>query len=128
MPTHDYSANAATANRLIGKYGRDCTLRKQGAPTGPGYAPVPGATTDHPIVAADFTISHMDRDGAALVRVTTRTLLVRAAEGVAPEKDDKVLLSGDLGTDPGWYAIAEVRPLAPGGTVVLYEVDLASDA
>ena len=68
-----------------------------------------------------------DRDGT-LIEGAGRSLIVSTdgLEFVTPEKGDAVMIG------PGVYPetmqaheIAEVRPLSPGGVVVIYEIDLA---
>lgn len=64
---------------------------------------------------------------------TKRTITVNATGGAVPHDDDKVHLGEaltyvDEDTDAGiaWVGIMAVRPLAPAGVAVLYELDLAS--
>jgi hypothetical protein len=115
--TFDYASKVAMATRLIGKYGQTVTLSQKGAMTGPAFAPVQGApsTTQISIVEIKGEFA-AGQDGAA--KDVTRTLLISVASGAVPAKDDKILIAGMTET------ILKVRPLNPGGTVVLYEVDL----
>lgn len=123
----DYAATAATAARLIDKFGRRAYLRKRGEQTGTAYDPAIDADMDHPITVVDLDRRIRDRDGT-LIEGAGRSLIVSTdgLEFVTPEKGDAVMIG------PGVYPetmqaheIAEVRPLSPGGVVVIYEIDLA---
>lgn len=115
--TFDYAKSAATAKRLIAQFGQSVTLR-QVSNSGTEYAPTQ-TTTDTAITAVDLNMRARDLNGT-LVGETLRTLYVATGAGVAPGKGDKIQIGG------AWHEIAEVRPLAPGGTVVMWEVDLAA--
>lgn len=130
----DYTKPRTTADRLIGKFGATMALRRPGVATGPGYNPTLGAPTFHTIVAVDLNEKRLDAKGTMVI-ATTRTLLVRTKEGVVPAKGDRVKVDGaaaflssgsksDTTFGPG-IEVVEVRPLAPGGANVLFEVDLA---
>lgn len=113
----DYTRSRATAERLIARFGQSATLR-QIVNSGPEYAPTQ-TPTDPAITVVD--LSQRVRDAArTLTGETRRTLLVSTAAGVTPVKADKVQIGGK------WHEAAEVRPLSPGGTVILWEIDLAT--
>jgi len=111
----DYAKAKATAERLIAKFGQSATLRQyttSGDPWNPTLAP-----TDTTITAVDLNERVRDASGS-LVGETVRTLIVSTSAGVVPAKADKVVIGGSA------HDIDEVRPLSPGGTALLYEVDL----
>lgn len=114
--TFDYARSKATAERLIARFGGEATLRKRTS-SGPDYAPTL-TLTEHTITAVDLNQRLRDA-GGALVGQSLRTLYVSTAAGVTPEKGDKVVIDGSE------HEIAEVRTLAPGGTTVMWECDLA---
>ncbi len=116
--TFDYGRIRAVATRQIRDKGFPATIEKPGKPSGDPWNPTPGVSTRHPIhVVQEF---HRFRDAeGALIGQTVHTLLV-AAEGTTPEKADKVALGGET----RWHEVAEVRPVAPGGVAVMYELDL----
>lgn len=127
MPPFDYIDARAVATELITEFGAPAVLRKQGASTGPAYDPTPGAATFHQLTVVDLEQRLKDREGS-LIGETTRTLYI-AAEGVEPAKGDRVKLGAIAAgmTDAsftGYMEIAEVRRLAPAGTLVLIEADL----
>ena len=117
MAGFDYVRTKATAERLIGKFGQSATLR-QVTNSGDSWAPTQTAT-DTTIIVVDLNERMRDSSGT-LEGQTRRTLLVSTSAGVEPGKGDKVLIGGKE------HEVSEVRPLAPGGTVILYEVDLAT--
>lgn len=115
--TFDYARAAATATRLIARFGQSATLR-QITTSGDEWAPTT-AETDTTITAVDLNQRVRDASGT-LVGQTMRTLYVSTAADVTPAKADKVVIGGTE------HEISEVRELNPGGTAVMYEVDLAT--
>lgn len=68
-----------------------------------------------------------DINGTTVLQ-TQRTLTI-SATGAVPAKGQQVAVgvaSGDVDDDTVWNEIAEVRPLAPAGVAVLYEIDLVA--
>ena len=122
----DYVKSEATAQRLIAKFGQRAYLSKAGDITGTAYNPTFGPTTDWPITVVDISERVRDRDGT-LVESAGHSLIV-STEGldlVTLTKGDSIYIgaSGYPETMTA-FEIAEVRPLNPGGTVILHEVDL----
>lgn len=128
----DYTRPRATAERLIARFGQPTTLRRVES-FGDEWAPVQ-TETDTTITAVDLNERVRDASGT-LVGETRRTLLVSTSSGVTPGKGDKVA----VGIDADAFAllteaqkserladVIEVRPLAPGGTVILWELDLGN--
>lgn len=111
----DWSGIAAEVEEAIGEVGFSATLEKK-TTTGPAYDPTITATS-HQITVIDDAQRVRDADGT-LVGQTMRTLTV-ATGSATPAKGDRVQVLGE------WREIAEVRPLAPGGVALLWEVDLA---
>ncbi len=117
----DWSSDIEFADGLLGEFGAAMTLRRQGAPSGPAWDRAPAASTNHAIVAVQDDIVQRDRSGTTVLG-TTRTLYVRVREGVVPRVGDWIIGPGEAG--PG-HEVKEVRPVAPGGVSVLFEVDIA---
>lgn len=111
----DWAGVAAEVAGAIGEVGFAATLEKT-AMTGPAYDPTV-TTTTHQITVIDDAQRVRDAAGT-LIGQTMRTLTV-ATGGKIPAKGDRVQVLG------AWHEIAEVRPLAPGGVALLWEVDLA---
>ena len=130
--TFDYAQSEATATRLIERFGQPSTLR-QIENIGSEWAP-DQATTDTTITVVDLNERVRDNSGT-LVGETRRTLLVSTSAGVTIKKANKVVVgltdaqvaTAENALEPvDWHEIAEVRPLAPGGTIILWEVDLVT--
>lgn len=128
----DYTRSKATAERLIARFGQSATLR-QITNSGTEWAPTQ-TEADTTITVVDLNERVRDASGT-LVGQTQRTLLVSTSAGVAPGKGDKVAVGIDeaafglldaAAQDERLHEVIEVRPLSPGGTVILHEVDLAT--
>lgn len=99
-------------------------LRRAGATTGPAWDPQAGAPVDHVLHAVESVRELRDMNGT-LIGQTVRTLTVTAIPGIVPADDDRIAVGVAVaGDDATWAEIAEVRPLAPAGVAVLYEIDL----
>ena len=111
----DYAASAATAQRLIARFGQDATLNRM-VNSGTEWAPTQ-TPDDKTIKVVDLNqVIGSEEEGSGTL--TKRTLLVSTSAGVEPKKEDKVTIGGKK------HEIEDVRPLRPGGVAVLYEVDL----
>jgi hypothetical protein len=109
------------------------TLRKVTVTGGNPFDPTSGTTTIvyHTLYAVEDNREVRDINGT-LIGETRRTLMVNAT-GVVPSDDDRVfvgdaLVFQDEAADGAvaWVEIAAVRPLAPAGVAVLYEIDLVN--
>lgn len=91
----------------------------------------PGSGTSVPSYSTLYGIedNRMLRDiNGTLIGTTLRTITVSAV-GTVPAKADKIavgIAEADADESSPWVEIAEVRPLAPAGTAVLYELDLVA--
>ena len=112
--------------------GYSATIRKTGAgaPANP-WDPPAGVPTYHPVIVLVSDKELRDVNGT-LIGQTKRTITISGAAGVVPSDDDTIILGQALAyvddeTDAGlaWQEIMAVRPLAPAGVAVLYELDLA---
>lgn len=115
---------AQRAAKSIRRSGQPATLR-QISNFGDAWAPEQ-AVADTTIVVVDLNEQSRD-DSGILVGETRRTLLVSTGAGVTITKADKVTLGltkEQVVPVTRFQEIAKVRPLAPGGTVILWEVDL----
>jgi hypothetical protein len=144
--TFDYAKSGRTAAGLIAKFGEFAVLRKANF-TGPDYDPTPGEPLYVQVMAVD--VGRKDR-AVGSVTQTMREVII-STDGVpalpggnllAPERGDRLLmdapevslydaqvyLSGAILDDGAFvgrsHEIAEVRPLAPAGVVVMWEVSL----
>lgn len=123
MATFDYAASAATASRLLAKFGQDVTLSK----TTPGdYDPVTGESSDPVTVAQTASAVLLDysakesgarfADGSQVMIGDKKCLI--EAKGLNWPPDALTVLTDAAGT--AWQ-IDQVRELAPAGApVVMY--------
>ena len=112
----DYTRIRGTAERLLERFGQTATLVKPGAVTGPEWDPQPGPVTEHQITVVDENQMQRDQSGT-LIGEAVHALIVSTAGSIAPERQDRVRLAN--GRD---LEIIDVRPTAPGGVVLLWEV------
>lgn len=122
--TFDYTKSAATALRLLTKFGRTVTLRKQ---TAGAYDP---ATSSSTVTTTDYTGT------GALFDFNERLLGTQFADGQTYQVGDKKLLLAPAGitTDPApgdllifgsdTWTVLNIKTLEPAGTPVLYELHL----
>lgn len=130
----DWNAIAAEVDEAIKSIGEtdagfSATLRTPGAQTGgEDEAPVYDDPTYTTLRVLDSNERIRSADGT-LVERTVRTLTVGTGAGVVPVKNVHRIAVGitadEADEDSEWHEIAEIRPLAPAGVTVLYEIDLA---
>lgn len=109
-----YDRLEATAKRLIDKYGFGADLLRQGPPTGPPYAPVPGVDVPHPCRIVETGYSLTNRD-ATLVVAGDKLGIISTDIDVVPALSDRIEIGGQQ------YHFLDVAPLSPGGQTLLYE-------
>jgi len=116
VTTFPYTRTAATASRLIERFGAVAVLKHLGDATyDPATSTATPAVTQHPTVAVVVDYDHRQIDGT-LIRQGDRRAYMDAS--VAPRQGDVLAWQGaDL-------QIVAVRPLSPAGTAVLYEAQL----
>lgn len=109
-----------------------CTIRRASSapsePVNPWDSPADPANdpTDYAVTAVEDIREVRDMSGM-LTGVQKRTLTIDAT-GVAPLKSDTIAVGvapADVAEDTTFEEIIAVRPLAPGGVALLYELDLA---
>lgn len=119
MTDFDYAKTAATAARLLLKFGRSVTITR----TTPGTydpatgAPGTGTTATHAGTAVLLNYAQRDIDGTH-VRVGDQRAYIAPDLAVTPQTGDTLTIGGEV-----WSVIAS-RPLAPAGTVVLHEAQV----
>jgi hypothetical protein len=111
-----YASNAATASKLITKYGRSITLRKYSVGT---YDPSTGANTttitDSTVTGVVFDFSAgQTMERGTLIQVGDKRVLLSAS--AAPSLQDHVL----IGTAE--YTIISVGETNPGGVSVMFDI------
>lgn len=118
--TFDYTKNAATALRLLTKFGRDVTLTRE--VTGaydPSLSAAPVTVTTETRKAALFDYDRINfgetlQDGTRIQAGDRRCLM--GTGGSAPTTFDSVTVGGVK------YPIKVVKTLSPAGTPVLYDL------
>lgn len=114
--TFNYTATAATATRLLQRFGAAATIKR--TTTGAydpalGYAPV--TTTQLATTAAVFDYPQGYIDGTNILQGDRQAYLTPAN---APKQGDVLTWQGaDL-------AVVSVKPVAPAGLAVVYEVQV----
>ncbi|HEV7435342.1 MAG TPA: hypothetical protein VGO22_10785 [Pseudorhizobium sp.] len=126
------SAEVADAIRSVSDVsqpsGYPVTLRIPGEVTGPEWDPQPGEPVYKTLYAVEGFQEVRDASGT-LIGQTRHTLTVTADPDAVPMKSHQVAVgvkAEDVGADTAFVEIIEVRPLAPAGVAVLYELDIAS--
>ena len=112
----DYANSQATAARLIANFGQSASIRRV-TNSGDAYSPTQSAA-DTAVTCVVTDYAHRERDGT-YVQARDRKVYV-AAEGLAitPTPGDKFVLGAMV------YDIVHVGPLEPGGTVILFELQV----
>lgn len=113
----DYSKTAATAERLITRFGASYTLKQKALGTlnseGGGQHYAPTKTETETSVEA-VIITEENRNAEGLTDRTMTKALISTSGGVTPAKNDKLVLDGrDVN-------ILEVSTLSPAGVDALY--------
>jgi hypothetical protein len=116
MTAFNYPNTAATATRLLQRFGAACTLKRTGAAA---YDPATGTMqptiTSLPTTATVFAYPQKYIDGSLILQGDQQAFCV---PGVEPKQ-------GDVMT---WqridYTVIAVKPVSPAGVPVLFEAQL----
>lgn len=110
MPVN-YARLNATAQRLIDENGKGATLYRD-TQTGPDHNPTVTTTTYAVrMVETGYSITNRNE---TLINAGDKVGMISSA-GEAPQMSDKIEIDGTK------YSFADLKPLNPGGTVLLYE-------
>jgi hypothetical protein len=107
-----YARLQSTAERLIANYGKPADLIRI-TKTGPAHAPVL-SEQDYPAILVE-TGYELTLIPKTLVTVGDRFGVISTDIEVTPQMDDKIEIDGRR------YNFVDIKPLNPGGTVLLYE-------
>lgn len=117
MAAFDYAKTAATAARLLARFGQAATLRRR--VTGP-YNPALGGPAmteqDYPCTAAVIDYAARDIDGTLVLQGDKRVLIAPTV-AVPPVAGDVLVFAGGSS-----LRAVSVQTTAPAGVPVLYEV------
>ncbi|WP_297803413.1 hypothetical protein [uncultured Brevundimonas sp.] len=101
----------ATATSMIARYGQAAVLRKVTA--GTGYNPTE-TTADHDCQIVVQAYRNFEIDGTRIQSGDKRVLVSHMAQ--TPTTQDQIVIAGES------HAIVSVKPLSPGGVVIMWEV------
>lgn len=116
MAGFDYAKAGATALRLLDRFGAPLAIRRQGPSTGDPWAPIPGATTDHPGTGCVIDYTAFERAGTQIEAGERKALVAAKGLAVTPSVADRLVWQGEA------LEIVEVKPLAPAGVAVIFEI------
>lgn len=115
MTAFDYTRSRATADRLIARYGQTGQLlvyTKTGT-----YDP----TVTYPATACTLVVLEYESrevDGTRVLATDKKVLLKATGLSAAPKTSDRLSIGGVE------HSIVRVEPLSPGGTVVIYTLQV----
>ena len=112
--TFDYSRPRATAERLIAKFGQAATLRRT-VSGGTPYDPTTD-TVGYPCTIVVQSYADALIDGTRIKRGDKKVMVSTKGLTIEPTTSDALVIGGVS------HELAMVKPMAPGGTVVLWEV------
>ena len=120
MVAFDYAAKAATALRLLTKYGQAVTLRVSGAAVyDPNTQTSTPVQTDYPRIGAvfDYTFQHAGEtlQNGTMAMASDRQCWLSSGTIKPPVSSQIVLADGSL------WTIADVKATDPSGVAVVYE-------
>ena len=118
MSVFDYARSKASADRLLARFGQTGSVRRT-PQTGTAYNPTDGAPVDHPVTFVVTEFSAREIDGTRVLASDKKALVAVGALSITPGTAD-LLLDPEV---PG-YKIVKVDPLNPGGTVVVYQMQV----
>jgi hypothetical protein len=95
------------------------TITRPGQPTGPEWAPVPGAPVNHTFTAKPSAKAYTQRTGLALGAGELVYSLVNYGVTIAPSTSDALTIDG-----VNW-PVQEVIPMDPAGYVISWMVKVA---
>lgn len=116
MTAFAYPNTAATATRLLQRFGAACTIKRE---TGTDYDPASGTTVPTydslPSTAVVFAMPQKYIDGTLILQGDQQAFCAPAVE---PKQGDAFDWQGKT------YAIISVKPVSPAGVPVLFEAQL----
>lgn len=117
--TYDYAKTAATALRLLTRFGATVTVSRE---TAGAYDPVTGtnaAGTTQTWTPSGLRLDYSQREiDGTLIKAGDQRVYMSAVAGLDPQTGDTVTLGADV-----WRVVTS-RTLAPAGTAVLLDVQV----
>lgn len=112
-----YDDDKAMADEEIAESGMSATLKRP-TTSGPAYNPTIGTPTSYAVNVVVQEYRNAEIDGARVQAGDKKVMMAKGSLAIEPDTSDKLVIGG---VD---HAIVEVRPLNPGGTVLLYEMQV----
>jgi len=100
--TNDYLADQADADELIEEFGQAAILTR--------------GATDHPATVVVLDYANREVDGTRIQATDKRVLVAAGGLEITPKPSDRLKIDGT------GHAIVQVKPFAPAGIVVFFEV------
>ena len=116
MTAFDYARSKASADRLLTRFGQTGTLRRQTS-TGTSYNPTV-TNTDYACTFVVLDYANREVDGTRILATDKRVLLAKKSLAIEPTTADKLLIGGVE------HKLIAVKPISPGGTTILYELQV----
>lgn len=118
MTTFDYSRITKIADRFIAKFGQDAILRIPVQGSGDAWNPGAGSFDDHgcKLVLVDY--DEREKDGSTIQVRDQKAIVSAGSLDTTPDQGHMLVVQG------ADFAIINVSPLAPGGPVILYEMQV----
>lgn len=110
-----YDDDKAAADEEIAFWGQPATLLRP-TTSGPAYNPTEGSPGRHSVTIVVDTYRNSEVDGTRVLATDKKVTMAKGSLTIEPAISDTLVIGG---VD---HAIVEVRPLNPGGSVILYEV------
>ena len=118
MTAFDYSRSAATALRLLARFGQSGYVRRPTS-SGPAHNPTAGTPANHAATFAVVDYNASEVDGSRILATDKRALLAVGTLTVTPTTTD-LLVEADASV----YKIVRVSTIKPAGTVVMYDLQV----
>jgi hypothetical protein len=118
MTAFDYSRPQATASRLIARFGQTGAIVRPTLGNGPAYDPGEPTDTSHACQMVVLDYDDGERDGTLIKYGDKKVLVSVSGLTIEPKLSDKVSVGGSS------HEIMAIKPLNPGGTVVMYEIQI----
>jgi hypothetical protein len=110
----DWGPTRSLAERLIYKFGRRASIRRERPGSGPGYDPGPPLTVDYPCQLYIDSYTSNERVGTAILASDRKVYISTQGLGISPEPSDKLVVGSSI------LSIVDVDALEGGETPILF--------
>lgn len=125
MSTFDYARSKKSADRLVAKFGQVVSLRRIERVGGVPWDPTSGTLTAvyYTTKAAIVEFEQNEIDGTAILATDRKAIMAVGDLTITPTTTDTFVI-GDGSDEAEGSTIVRVMPVNPGGTVVVYELQI----